>query len=278
METTFLNQSESIEQISQALSSAYGELTNAHNDAQGAFSNNYASLGTVVANGNRQVLARYGLAILQGLNQVSQVSKEIEDRHPMGENQPDKVTVTREFQPFWQLVTRIQHSSGEYIEFPSPLPMEDGGRMSATHKFISAVTYMRRATNGMIINVATDNDDDGNAASNITEPQSNGRASRSTNRGKAKSSKSKDTKAESNDGKVIGLPSKDEAGERLEAESLEKLRVAMSATEWQSQAQFKAHVRLHWDHYKSVGGEGRLEELQALVTEMSDLLAEKQTA
>ena len=150
--------------------------------------------------------------------------------------------------------------------------------MSATHKFISAVTYMRRATNGMIINVATDNDDDGNAASNITEPQNNGRASRSANRGKAKSSKSKDTKAESNDGKVIGLPSKDEAGERLEAESLEKLRVAMSATEWQSQAQFKAHVRLHWDHYKSVGGEGRLEELQALVTEMSDLLAEKQTA
>ena len=83
METTFLNQSESIEQISQALSSAYGELTNAHNDAQGAFSNNYASLGTVVANGNRQVLARYGLAILQGLNQVNQVTKEIEDRHPM---------------------------------------------------------------------------------------------------------------------------------------------------------------------------------------------------
>lgn len=98
------------------------------------FRNKYASLGAIVE-ATRPVLAKHGLAYTQGMALV------------------DGVQV---------MVTRIVHTSGQW--------MEDGGYALNPTKndpqgMGSAVTYGRRYTLGASLGIITEDDDDGNKAS-----------------------------------------------------------------------------------------------------------------
>jgi hypothetical protein len=62
----------------------------------------------------------------------------------------------------FSLETRLMHSSGEYLIFNFPLP-SDTNKMQAIG---SAISYARRYTLSAIAGIASEEDDDGNAATN----------------------------------------------------------------------------------------------------------------
>lgn len=99
------------------------------------FRNKYASLGAITE-ATRPVLAKHGLAYIQGLALTT-----------------DGIQV---------LVTRILHTSGQWIE-------DAGYALNPTKNdpqgMGSAVTYARRYTLGASLGIITEDDDDGNRAS-----------------------------------------------------------------------------------------------------------------
>jgi len=127
-------QSDSIKELATALSKVQGELSYAKKDsANPFFKSRYADLESVW-DACRSLLARNGLSVIQ---------------------MPGNYFEGR----MW-LVTRLCHSSGEWIEQEMSVPVPKADPQGAG----SALTYMRRYALAAFIGVVQA-DDDGNAAS-----------------------------------------------------------------------------------------------------------------
>jgi hypothetical protein len=130
--------SASVELLAEALAKAQGEFpaikkgrtANIDSDKR-AYSYTYADLADVLE-AVRKPLSTNGLAVIQPL-----IWK---DDHP------------------W-LITRLLHSSGQWIESLYPL-----GTFARPQEMGSAITYARRYTLTSLLGIAAEDDDDGNAA------------------------------------------------------------------------------------------------------------------
>ena len=132
--------------LAAALAAAQGEFTNPTKDRVNPhFKNRYATLDSMQT-ATRPILARHGLSIVQ-----------LPTLAPA-------------------LITRLMHSSGQYIESETPIaanlkPQEYG----------SALTYMRRYSYAAMLNITADEDDDAEAAS--TAKPARAQAARQANPG-----------------------------------------------------------------------------------------------
>jgi len=139
-------QSDSIKELATALSKVQGELTYAKKDsANPFFKSRYADLESVW-DACRNLLAKNGLSVIQ---------------------MPGNYFEGR----MW-LVTKLCHTSGEWIEqemsMPVGKPDNQGVVKVDAHACMAAVTYMRRAALASFVGVVQA-DDDGNAAV-VTKP------------------------------------------------------------------------------------------------------------
>lgn len=140
-----MNQSESISKLAAALVAAHAEVENATKDSQNPFfKSNYASLNSVLGT-IKPVFQRHGLAVVQ-------LPSEAADG-------------------FTGLESIILHESGEWISqvAAAPIPIKytsDGEpRPPDAQSVGSAITYLRRYSLAALAGI-TQEDDDGNAASN----------------------------------------------------------------------------------------------------------------
>lgn len=143
--------SESIGSLIKALSVAQGEFTNPERNRTvkvatkggGSYTFDYTTFDHVVAMA-RPVLARHGLAVIQGVN--TSIERVEADGHVV-----PCVTVT----------TRVAHESGEWIED------EIKGNAEGTdlQDIGSAVTYLKRYSYTAMLGIAAEEDDDGGAGS-----------------------------------------------------------------------------------------------------------------
>lgn len=130
-----MNKSESIAKLAQALSKFQSEVENPKNTAKNPFfSSSYAPLNEVL-NVTRPILSKHGLSVIQS---------------PGGDGQNISIN------------TMIIHESGEWIEFePLVLKAEKMTPQGAG----SAVTYGRRYSLSAVLGISSEDDDDGNHAS-----------------------------------------------------------------------------------------------------------------
>ncbi len=143
-----MKKSESISALGAALAKAQGEFTAAERDytasvktRKGAdYQFNYADLAAYL-DVCREPLSKNGLAVIQ---------------EPVACGNRAKVT------------TLLVHSSGEWIEF-EPLELEvafkEPGEIATPQEIGSAITYARRYSQSAALNMASEQDDDGNSAS-----------------------------------------------------------------------------------------------------------------
>ncbi len=132
---TVVERSESIKELVSALSKFQGKVKNATKEASNPFfKSKYATLDSIV-DVIKEPLAENGLSYMQ---------------FPIGTN---------------ILVTILAHSSGEYISSSVEMTPKD----STPQAHGSAITYMRRYCLSSILGIATEDDDDGNAASTGTK-------------------------------------------------------------------------------------------------------------
>ncbi len=146
-----MRQSESIAKLAAALVAAQAEMKSIAKDSANPFFNSrYASLDTIVET-VRPILGNHQLAIVQGTTTP----------HTDGEGVLRTIT----------LETMLIHSSGEWICNAVVMPVgtakdkekRDIGPTAQTAG--SSVTYGRRYGIGALLSITTDEDDDGNAAS-----------------------------------------------------------------------------------------------------------------
>jgi hypothetical protein len=131
-----MNQSDSIANLTLALSIVQGKMTHAKKDsANPFFKSKYADLESVW-DSCRSLLADNGLAILQFPGLYSELDKSM------------------------SLTTVIGHKSGEWISQEMSVPVTKADAQGAG----SAITYMRRYALAAVVGVVQA-DDDGNAAS-----------------------------------------------------------------------------------------------------------------
>ena len=130
-----MTKSNEIKNLANALSKFQGEVGTAKKDASNPFfKSKYADLATIIET-VRKPLADNGLSFAQ---------------FPTGEN---------------QLTTILMHTSGEWIEDTYTMRPMDAKPQSIG----SVITYMRRYAIGSILGIATEDDDDGNKASGVSE-------------------------------------------------------------------------------------------------------------
>lgn len=129
-----MNHSEQINELALALAIAQGEMQNAKKDVSNPFyKSKYADLASVMDTA-RPVLSKNGLSVAQ-LTEVT-----------------DGGVI---------LVTKLLHKSGQWLCSHYPVkPLKDDPQGMG-----SALTYARRYSYGAIVGIATEEDDDGNAAS-----------------------------------------------------------------------------------------------------------------
>lgn len=146
------NKSDSIKDLSAALCAAQKEMKNPHFDSVNPhFKSKFASLGAVLSS-VIPVLTKHGIALSQW---------PISNQSAAG------------------CVTRLSHSSGEWMEEPFLIPVD---KLNA-HGFASAVTYAKRIAAQSVAGVVGDTDDDGNTAvgDNVDgKPKGNGHKSPTT--------------------------------------------------------------------------------------------------
>lgn len=130
-------QSEQINELVTALSKAQGEIENAAKDMENTFfKSTYASLAGV-RDATKNALAKYALAVIQ---QPTIINGKV------------------------YLITTLAHASGQWMRSFLPIrPVKDDPQGLG-----GALTYMRRYGLGAITGVASEDDDDGNAASGNT--------------------------------------------------------------------------------------------------------------
>jgi len=134
-EQKLIKRSESIIEIAKALSNFQAEVKNPLNSTENSFfKNKYATLGDVL-NEVRPVLAKHGLSFIQ---------------IPSGDG--NLVVLT----------TLLMHESGEWIE-PDPIIMRP--EKQNAQGMGSVISYSRRYSLSSILGVASEDDDDGNEAS-----------------------------------------------------------------------------------------------------------------
>ena len=128
-----MSQSESIKELATALCKVQGQLTFAKKDSTNPFfKSTYADLESVW-DSCREALAKNGLAVIQ---------------------MPGNFFEGR----MW-LITRLVHSSGEWIEQEMSIPVTK----QDAHGCLAAVTYMRRGALASFVGIVQA-DDDGNTA------------------------------------------------------------------------------------------------------------------
>ena len=139
-----MHQSESIANLSKALSSVQGKLTYAKKDSKNPFfKSNYADLESVW-DACRDLLASNGLSVAQFPGSYCEIDKSM------------------------SLTTILMHTSGEWISQEMNVPVTKVDAQGAG----SAITYMRRYALAAVVGVVQA-DDDGNAASQpktVTKP------------------------------------------------------------------------------------------------------------
>lgn len=129
-----MNKSESIKELSTALSIFQGEIKNPSNTATNPFfKSKYAPLNDVL-NLVRPILSKNGLSIVQA---------------PSGDGENIIVTTT------------LLHQSGEWLEFPPLVLKADKATAQGAG---SAITYARRYAISAILGISSEDDDDGNEA------------------------------------------------------------------------------------------------------------------
>jgi hypothetical protein len=130
-----MNQSEQINELSKALSTAQSQMTFARKDSKNPFfKSSYADLSSVW-DACREPLTKNGLAVIQTFD-----------------SNHDENTVI--------VVTTLTHSSGQWINSRLKLPLVKKDPQGLG----SAITYGRRYSLAAIVGVIADEDDDGNAA------------------------------------------------------------------------------------------------------------------
>ena len=141
-----MNKSESIQNLSAALSKAQAEMPAIKFDSKNPFlKNDYASLGAIIA-GARPVIAKHGLS-------VSQLT--------FGEDGVAGVE------------TVLMHTSGEWISSSISMPVGEEKGKSSAQVAGSIVTYLRRYSLASILSIYSDEDGDGNKVEpeRISEPE-----------------------------------------------------------------------------------------------------------
>ncbi len=129
--------SDTIEKLSTAFVAAQAELKNAVFDKTNPhFKSKYATLAGM-RDGLVATLSKHGLAVIQG--------SDVTEAGPV-------------------VNTRLVHTSGQWIESAYPIAMDKPQQMG------SAVTYARRYSLAAICGIASEEDDDGNAAQNGNTP------------------------------------------------------------------------------------------------------------
>lgn len=132
--------SESTAALFAALSAAQGELKNPAKNrtvkvrmkSGGEYTFDYATLDSILEDA-RPVLAKNGLALVQGLQAGEQLL----------------------------LLTRLGHKSGEWLEVETPVLTVEHGPQALG----SAISYARRYAVAPLLGIASEEDDDGNGAS-----------------------------------------------------------------------------------------------------------------
>lgn len=132
-----MNKSESIENLAKALAKFQSEITNPTNSADNPyFKSKYAPLNEIL-NLVRPLLSKNGLTVVQA---------------PAGDG--SNITIT----------TLLMHESGEWIE-PEPLILK--ADKATAQGAGSAITYARRYALSAILGISSEDDDDGNHASDL---------------------------------------------------------------------------------------------------------------
>jgi len=130
-----MNKSETIGNLSLALSKAQAEMPEVKKNAQNPFlKNKYADLGAVIET-SRPVLAKYELAVTQ---------------FPVSDG--DKIGVT----------TLLAHSSGEWLEESILISATDAKGLSFAQSAGVVISYLRRYAWASILGMYADEDTDGN--------------------------------------------------------------------------------------------------------------------
>jgi ERF superfamily len=130
--------SETTNEIAKALSLAQGELKNAAFDSKNPhFGNRYASLSSV-RDAVIPSLSKQGIALVQATDCVDGM---------------------------WTVVTRLIHSSGQWIESVYPFNLDKPQAMG------SALSYARRYSLSAITGIASEEDDDGNEGQKGESPK-----------------------------------------------------------------------------------------------------------
>jgi hypothetical protein len=139
--------SDSIASLAPALVKASADLKAVHKDrANSHFKNKYATLDAIV-DAVRPVLAAHGLAVVQGATTP---------------HTTEGGTLVA-----FAVATRLIHNSGEWIETHALMPLSKLDPQGAG----AALTYGRRYGLSALLSLATDDDDDGEAAVGRDAPQ-----------------------------------------------------------------------------------------------------------
>jgi hypothetical protein len=127
-----VNTSEQINEIAKALAAAQGEMKNAFlNKVNPHFKSKYADLAGI-RDAVTPALSKHGIAVVQGT-----------------EMDGERLVVT----------TRLVHASGQWFESRFPIAIDKPQAMGSSY------TYAKRYSLAAICNIAADEDDDANAAS-----------------------------------------------------------------------------------------------------------------
>lgn len=132
-----MDASEQINELAAALAKAQGQITPAKYDGQNPHLKNRYTTLAAVWDAIRKPLSDNGLAVVQIVT-----------------TEPDGM----------YLMTRLMHSSGQYIQAVYPIAAGDGRGVSAAQAVGSALTYARRYSLTALVGVVSDDDDDGNSA------------------------------------------------------------------------------------------------------------------
>lgn len=147
-----MKQSESIANLAAALVAASAEIKSVPKDATNPhFKNRYATLDAI-SESVRPVLAKHGLAVMQGTT-----LPETNEGVIVG----------------FSLETLLLHKSGEWLSNAVIIPIEKASAQGAG----SAITYGRRYGLSALLGITTDEDDDGTTAQNHA-PRATATASR----------------------------------------------------------------------------------------------------